>query len=67
MDTRKKTRLNAQGWEVGSTREFLGLTSEEDADLAALLERRIAEIESGVVKAIRWEEFRAEIRRDQPG
>jgi hypothetical protein len=31
MDKEKKARLEAHGWRVGSTQEFLGLTSEETA------------------------------------
>lgn len=31
MDQEKKARLEAQGWRVGSTEEFLGLTPEEAA------------------------------------
>lgn len=31
MDKEKKARLEARGWKVGSTEEFLGLTSEEAA------------------------------------
>jgi len=31
MDNEKKARLEAHGWKVGSTEEFLGLTSEESA------------------------------------
>lgn len=31
MDREKKARLEAQGWKVGSTEEFLGLTPEEAA------------------------------------
>lgn len=37
MDKEKKTRLEAQGWRVGSAEEFLGLTSEE----AAYIELRL--------------------------
>jgi hypothetical protein len=29
MDKMKKARLETQGWEVGSTEEFLGLSPEE--------------------------------------
>ena len=29
MDTRKRKKLEAAGWRVGSTREFLNLTEEE--------------------------------------
>jgi len=31
MDKHKQARLEAQGWKVGTTEEFLGLTSEETA------------------------------------
>jgi predicted XRE-type DNA-binding protein len=31
MDKNKQTRLEAQGWKVGTAEEFLGLTSEETA------------------------------------
>jgi len=31
MDKNKQARLEAQGWKVGTTEEFLGLTSEETA------------------------------------
>ncbi len=31
MDSEKKARLEAHGWRVGSTEEFLGLTPEESA------------------------------------
>lgn len=31
MDKKKKARLEAQGWKVGSVEEFLGLTPEESA------------------------------------
>ena len=31
MDNEKKARLEAQGWRVGTTEEFLGLTPEEAA------------------------------------
>jgi predicted XRE-type DNA-binding protein len=31
MDKNKKTRLEAQGWKVGSAEEFLGLNPEETA------------------------------------
>lgn len=31
MDKEKKARLEAHGWRVGSTEEFLGLTSQETA------------------------------------
>lgn len=37
MDREKKARLEAHGWRVGSTEEFLGLTPEE----AAYIELRL--------------------------
>jgi len=37
MDKAKSARLEAHGWRVGSTEEFLGLTSEE----AAYIELRL--------------------------
>jgi len=37
MDKEKKARLEAHGWRVGSTEEFLGLTPEE----AAYIELRL--------------------------
>lgn len=43
------------------------LAPEEDPALAALLEQRIAEIDSGAVKTIPWEELRAELRRERSG
>jgi DNA-binding XRE family transcriptional regulator len=38
MDARKKKRLEAAGWRVGSTQEFLGLSAAE----AAFIELKIA-------------------------
>ena len=37
MDSRKRKRLEANGWRVGSTREFLKLSTEE----AALVEMKL--------------------------
>jgi len=31
MDAKKRKRLEAKGWKVGTSREFLGLTPEEEA------------------------------------
>ncbi len=36
MDKNKQARLEAQGWKVGTTEEFLGLTAEETIREAAL-------------------------------
>lgn len=38
MNKTKRTRLEAQGWRVGSAKDFLGLSPEE----AALVETRLA-------------------------
>jgi ribosome-binding protein aMBF1 (putative translation factor) len=38
MDTKKRKRLEAAGWEVGTASEFLSLTPEE----SALVETRVA-------------------------
>lgn len=38
MNKTKRTRLEARGWRVGSTKDFLGLSPEE----AALVETRLA-------------------------
>ena len=38
MDKAKRRRLEARGWRVGSTAEFLGLTAEEEA----LIEMKLA-------------------------
>jgi ribosome-binding protein aMBF1 (putative translation factor) len=38
MDAKKRKRLEAAGWKVGSATEFLGLSTEE----AALVETRLA-------------------------
>ena len=37
MDKRKQRKLEAKGWRVGTTAEFLGLSSEE----AALVEMKL--------------------------
>ena len=47
MDARKRKRLEAAGWQVGGTTEFLGLSAEE----AALVETRLAV--SGALRARR--------------
>ncbi len=42
MDEKKRARLEAQGWKVGSTEEFLGLTPEEAAYVEFRLKLRDA-------------------------
>ena len=44
MDNRTKKRLEAAGWKVGGTTEFLGLTEEEAA---------IIELKVGLAAAVR--------------
>src|SRR5215207_2916431 len=46
MDKEKKARLEAAGWRVGSTEEFLGLTSDEAAyvDLRLKLSDAVREL-----------------------
>src|SRR3989337_2947045 len=45
MDKAKRARLEASGWKVGDTAEFLGLTAEEAAylELKMTLSRKIKE------------------------
>ncbi|HBL26163.1 MAG TPA: hypothetical protein DD490_04935 [Acidobacteria bacterium] len=40
---------------------------EEEAAFVAELERRAADLESGAVKGIPWEELRAELQRERGG
>lgn len=49
MDARKRKRLEAAGWQVGSATDFLGLSAEE----AALVETRLAV--SGALRSRREE------------
>ena len=37
MDTRKRTKLEAGGWRIGSTKEFLGLSEQESTYIALKL------------------------------
>lgn len=39
MDEKVKARLEARGWKVGSTEEFLGLTPEEAIEVELRLKR----------------------------
>ncbi len=43
MNTQKKKKLEAAGWQVGSAADFLGLTAEEESFIAIklLLSRRL--------------------------
>lgn len=47
--------------------DSLEVDPEEDAALAATLERRAAELASGAVQGIPWEEVRARLRRETRG
>jgi DNA-binding XRE family transcriptional regulator len=48
MKARKQQRLEKAGWKLGSAKEFLGLTDEEDAviDLKLTLARAVREVRS---------------------
>jgi putative addiction module component (TIGR02574 family) len=53
---------------VGALLESLEVEDpEEEAAFVAELERRAAEMESGVVKGIPWEELWAELQRERGG
>lgn len=58
MKQRKKQRLEAAGWKVGSAREFLGLTEEE----AALIEVKLQ-----LAQALKEERVRRELTQDELG
>lgn len=49
MDTRKKERLNAAGWQTGDYAEFLKLTPEERAAVEARIEHQ--RLKNAVVEA----------------
>ena len=46
MDDRKRKRLEAKGWKIGSTKDFLQLSDEEEAyiELKLSLSRRLKEL-----------------------
>ena len=58
MKKRKRERLEAAGWKVGSAKEFLGLTEEE----AAMIELKLA-----LAKALKEERTRQKITQDKLG
>ena len=58
MKKRKRERLEAAGWKVGSAKEFLGLTEEE----AAMIELKLA-----LAKALKEERTRQKITQDELG
>lgn len=58
MKKRKRERLEAAGWKVGSAKEFLGLTEEE----AAMIEMKLA-----LAKALKEERARQKMTQDELG
>lgn len=67
MDERKRRRLEARGWKVGSPRELLGLTDEEQAYIElrlrlarGLKERRLSRgiTQVGLAKTLRSSQSR---------
>ena len=58
MDNRTKKRLEADGWKVGGTQEFLGLTEEEAA---------IIELKVGLANAVRERRSRRAMTQEQLG
>lgn len=58
MKKRKRERLEAAGWKVGSAKEFLGLTEEE----AAMIELKL-----GLAKALKEERARLKMTQDELG
>lgn len=58
MKKRKRERLEAAGWKVGSAKEFLGLTEEE----AAMIEMKLA-----LAKALKEERSRQKMTQDELG
>jgi DNA-binding XRE family transcriptional regulator len=58
MKKRKRERLEAAGWKVGSAKEFLGLTEEE----AAMIELKL-----GLAKALKEERARQKMTQDELG
>ena len=58
MDKRKRERLEAAGWKVGSATEFLGLSAEE----AALIEVKL-----GLANAVKTQRSRRRMTQAQLG
>jgi DNA-binding XRE family transcriptional regulator len=58
FDKRAKKRLEAAGWKVGGTSEFLGLTEEEAA---------IVELKVGLASAVREQRSRRSLTQEQLG
>lgn len=58
MDKRTRKRLEAAGWKVGGTKEFLGLTDEQAA---------IVELKLGLANAVREHRSRRGMTQEQLG
>lgn len=58
MKPEKRKRLEASGWKVGTTSEFLGLTNEE----AALIELKL-----DLARAVKVERIRRKITQEELG
>ncbi len=58
MNKDKKRRLEAAGWKVGSTKEFLGLSDEEEA---------LVELRMELAKAMREQRARRKLTQQQLG
>jgi hypothetical protein len=58
LDKRTTKRLEAAGWKVGGTSEFLGLTEEEAA---------IVELKVGLASAVREQRSRRSLTQEQLG
>src|SRR5437867_1592770 len=58
MKARKRQRLEKAGWRLGSTKEFLGLTDEEEA---------VIDLKLALAKAVREERAKRKLTQDQLG
>jgi len=58
MKLEKKKRLEAAGWRVGTVREFLGLTDEEEA---------LIELKLDLARAVRTERVRRRLTQEELG
>jgi ribosome-binding protein aMBF1 (putative translation factor) len=58
MNKRKRQHLEAAGWKIGSTKEFLGLTDEETA---------LIELKLELARAVREERTRRNLTQQQLG
>ncbi len=58
MKARKRQRLEKAGWKVGSAKEFLGLTAEEEA---------VVDLKLALAKAVREERSKRKLTQEQLG